>query len=61
MKLYLFKELNYYIGENLPMELKDKAVILKTEAVEGKTPKIVYDETGVSVEWVDESIEEGGI
>ena len=53
MKLYLFKELNYYIGENLPIELKDKAVILKTEAVEGKTPKILYDETGVSVEWTE--------
>jgi len=52
-KLYLFENLNYYIGDNLTPEMESKGVILTEDAVEGKTPRIDVDETGVSVEWGD--------
>jgi hypothetical protein len=53
-KLYLFESLNYYIGDNLTPEMESKGVILTEDIVEGKTPKINVDETGVSIEWVEE-------
>jgi len=59
MKLYLFEKLNYYIGDNLPQSLLNKAVILETEYIEGKQANIIYDESGVAVEWIDEVIEDG--
>jgi len=53
-KLYLFKSLNYYIGDNLTPEMKAKGVILTEDVVEDKTPVINVDTDGVNVEWVDE-------
>jgi hypothetical protein len=58
-KLYLFKELNYYIGEGLTEEMKARGVVFETEVIEGKQSKIIHDENGVSVEWVDELESEG--
>lgn len=55
-KLYLFKNLNYYIGDDLTPQMKEKGVILTENIVEEKTPRIDVDETGVSIEWVDEVI-----
>jgi len=53
-KLYLFKSLNYYIGDNLTPEMEAKGVILTEDVVEDKTPVINVDTDGVNVEWVDQ-------
>ena len=58
MKIYLFKDLNYYIGSSLSDNMKNKAVIFETEYQEGKTPKVEYDKTGVSIVWVEEVLDE---
>ena len=52
-KLYLFENLNYYIGNNLTGGMQAKSVILTTDVVADKYPKIIVDENGISVDWID--------
>ena len=54
MNIYLFKDLNYYIGDNLTEYMLSKAVILETEYIKGMQPVVEYDESGVSIKWVEE-------
>ena len=58
MKIYIFKDLNYYIGNDLSDNMKNKAVIFETEYQEGKTPVVMHDKTGVTIEWVEEVLDE---
>ena len=53
MKLYLFKNMNYYIGDNLTDEMEQQGVILTTDVVENKSPKITVDENGINIDWIE--------